>query len=158
MSVYEFSAVTPANKEVSLEQYKGKVLIIVNTASKCGLTPQYGDLEKLYTEYREQGLEILAFPCNQFGAQEPGTSEEAADFCQVNFGVTFPIFAKVDVNGEGTHPLFQYLKAQQPGEGENDSIQWNFTKFLVNREGEVVQRFEPKTLPETMTQDIEKLL
>ncbi|WP_438348768.1 glutathione peroxidase [Paenibacillus sp. FA6] len=158
MSVYEFSAVTPANKEVSLEQYKGKVLIITNTASKCGLTPQYGDLEKLYTAYREQGLEILAFPCNQFGAQEPGTSEEAADFCQVNFGVTFPIFAKVDVNGEGTHPLFQYLKEQQPGEGEDASIQWNFTKFLVNREGEVVQRFEPKTSPETMTQHIEKLL
>ena len=158
MSVYEFTAVTPANKEVSLEQYKGKVLIIANTASKCGLTPQYGDLEKLYAEYREQGLEVLGFPCNQFGAQEPGTSEEAEEFCQVNFGVTFPIFAKVDVNGEETHPLFQYLKEQQPGVGEDGSIQWNFTKFLVNREGEVVQRFEPKTSPETMIQDIEKLL
>jgi glutathione peroxidase len=158
MSVYKFTAVTPANKEVSLEQYKGKVLIIANTASKCGLTPQYGDLEKLYAEYREQGLEVLGFPCNQFGAQEPGTSEEAEEFCQVNFGVTFPIFAKVDVNGEETHPLFQYLKEQQPGAGEDSSIQWNFTKFLVNREGEVVQRFEPKTSPETMIQDIEKLL
>ncbi|OAB42861.1 glutathione peroxidase [Paenibacillus glacialis] len=158
MSVYEFTAATPANKEVSLEEYKGKVLIIANTASKCGLTPQYGDLEKLYKEYREQGLEILGFPCNQFGAQEPGSSEEAEIFCQVNFGVTFPVFAKVDVNGEGAHPLFQYLKEQQPGAGEDSAIQWNFTKFLVNRDGQVVERFEPKTSPETMVQAMKDLL
>ncbi|AOZ93154.1 glutathione peroxidase [Paenibacillus crassostreae] len=158
MSVFEFTAMTPANKEESLEQYKGKVLIIANTASKCGLTPQYGDLEKIYKEYKEQGLVILGFPCNQFGAQEPGTSEEAEDFCQVNYGVTFPIFAKVEVNGEGTHSLFQYLKEQQSGEGEDSAIQWNFTKFLVNREGEVVGRFEPKTSPEVMVADIKKLL
>ncbi len=158
MSVYEFTAATPADKDVSLDQYKGKVLIIANTASKCGLTPQYGDLEKLYKEYREQGLEILGFPCNQFGAQEPGSSEEAESFCQVNYGVTFPIFAKVEVNGEGTHPLFQYLKEQQPGVGEDSAIQWNFTKFLVNRDGQVVERFEPKTSPETMIQAIKELL
>lgn len=158
MSVYEFTAATPADKEVALEQYKGKVLIIANTASKCGLTPQYGDLEKLYKEYREQGLEILGFPCNQFGAQEPGSSEEAESFCQVNYGVTFPIFAKVEVNGEGAHPLFQYLKEQQPGVGEDNAIQWNFTKFLVNRDGQVVERFEPKTSPETMIQAIKDLL
>ncbi len=158
MSVYEFTVATPANKEVSMEQYKGKVLIIANTASKCGLTPQYGDLETLYKEYSEQGLEILGFPCNQFGAQEPGSSEEAESFCQVNFGVTFPVFAKVEVNGKGAHPLFQYLKEQQPGVSEDSAIQWNFTKFLVNRDGQVVERFEPKTSPETMAQAIKDLL
>ncbi|MEC0092444.1 glutathione peroxidase [Paenibacillus macquariensis] len=158
MSVYEFTVATPANKQISLEQYKGKVVIIANTASKCGLTPQYGDLETLYKEYREQGLEILGFPCNQFGGQEPGSSEEAESFCQVNYGVTFPVFAKVEVNGEGADPLFQYLKEQQPGAGEDSAIQWNFTKFLINRDGQVVERFEPKTSPETMVQAIKELL
>ncbi|MHA0856300.1 glutathione peroxidase [Paenibacillus sp. CMAA1364] len=158
MSVYKYSAGSPANKGISLQDYEGKVLIIANTASKCGLTPQYGELEKLYTKYHEQGLEILGFPCNQFGAQEPGTSEEAEQFCQINYGVTFPILAKVDVNGDNTHPLFQYLKEQQPGEAEDGHIQWNFTKFLVDRHGNVVERFEPKTTPETMIQSIEKHL
>ncbi|MEC0369532.1 glutathione peroxidase [Paenibacillus chibensis] len=157
MSVYSFSAATTAGKEVSLEDYKGKVLVIANTASQCGLTPQYGDLQKLYDRYREQGLEILGFPCNQFGGQEPGSSEEAASFCQLNYGVSFPVFAKIDVNGENAHPLFTYLKEQQPGDGNSD-IQWNFTKFLVNRSGEVVARFEPKEAPETMTGAIEQLL
>lgn len=158
MSVYSYSAATPAGKEVSLEDYKGKVLVIANTASQCGLTPQYGDLQKLYARYQEQGLVILGFPCNQFGAQEPGSSEEAASFCQLNYGVSFPVFAKIDVNGENAHPLFAYLKEQQPGETENSDIQWNFTKFLVNRNGEVVARFEPKEAPEVMTGAIEQLL
>ncbi len=158
MSVYTFSAATPAGKEVSLEDYKGKVLVIANTASKCGLTPQYGDLQKLYDRYQEQGLVILGFPCNQFGAQEPGSSEDAASFCQLNYGVSFPVFAKVDVNGDNAHPLFTYLKDQQPGDTESSDIQWNFTKFLVNKSGEVVARFEPKEAPEAMTGAIEQLL
>jgi glutathione peroxidase len=158
MSVYSYQAVTPANQEVSLDLYQGKVLVIANTASKCGLTPQYGELQKLYDRYRDQGLVVLGFPCNQFGGQEPGTSEEAESFCQINYGVNFPVFAKVDVNGEDAHPLFQYLREQQPGAAEDDTIQWNFTKFLVNREGKVVGRFEPKESPEAMTAEIEKLL
>lgn len=158
MSVYNFKATTPANQEVSLDQYKGKVLIIANTASQCGLTPQYGELEKLYEKYKDQGLEILGFPCNQFGAQEPGSSEEAESFCKVNFGVTFPVFSKVEVNGEGADPLFEYLREQQPGVGEDSSIAWNFTKFVVNRDGEVTKRFEPKESPESMTSLIENLL
>ncbi|MBM6384494.1 MAG: glutathione peroxidase [Paenibacillus sp.] len=158
MSVYSYQAVTPANQEVSLDLYQGKVLVIANTASKCGLTPQYGELQKLYDRYRDQGLVVLGFPCNQFGGQEPGTSEEAESFCQINYGVNFPVFAKVDVNGEDAHPLFQYLRQQQPGAAEDDTIQWNFTKFLVNREGEVVGRFEPKESPEAMIAEIEKLL
>ncbi|MBR2564399.1 MAG: glutathione peroxidase [Paenibacillus sp.] len=158
MSVYSYKAVTTANQEVPLDMYQGKVLVIANTASKCGLTPQYGELQKLYDRYRDQGLVVLGFPCNQFGGQEPGTSEEAESFCQINYGVNFPVFAKVDVNGEEAHPLFQYLKEQQPGPVETSDIQWNFTKFLVNREGEVVARIEPKESPESMTQAIEQLL
>lgn len=158
MSVYWYKAVTTANQEVSLDMYQGKVLVIANTASKCGLTPQYGELQKLYDRYRDQGLVVLGFPCNQFGGQEPGTSEEAESFCQINYGVNFPVFAKVDVNGEEAHPLFQYLKEQQPGSGETSDIQWNFTKFLVNREGEVVGRVEPKESPESMSATIEQLL
>ncbi|CAH1195942.1 MULTISPECIES: glutathione peroxidase [Paenibacillus] len=158
MSVYSYKAVTTANQDVSLDQYKGKVLLIANTASQCGLTPQYGELQKLYDRYRDQGLVVLGFPCNQFGGQEPGSSEEAASFCQLNYGVNFPVFAKVEVNGEGADPLFQYLREQQPGEGESNEIQWNFTKFLVNRSGEVVARYEPKESPEAMTAEIEQLL
>lgn len=158
MSVYEYKAVDPRGQEVSLNQYAGKVLIIANTASQCGLTPQYGDLQLLYDLYRQQGLEILGFPCNQFGGQEPGTSEEAESFCQLNYGVHFPIFGKVDVNGEGAHPLFQYLKSEQPGLNEDGEITWNFTKFLVNREGKVVGRFEPREAPESMKAAIESLL
>ncbi|GIO33070.1 MULTISPECIES: glutathione peroxidase [Paenibacillus] len=158
MSVYSYSAATPAGKEVSLEDYKGKVLVIANTASQCGLTPQYGDLQKLYERYRDQGLVVLGFPCNQFGGQEPGSSEEAASFCQLNYGVSFPVFAKIDVNGEEEHPLFAYLKKEQPGTAESSDIQWNFTKFLVNRSGEVVARYEPREVPETMAGAIEQLL
>lgn len=158
MSVYDFKVKTVAGNEVSLQQYEGKVLVIANTASQCGLTPQYGELQRLYDQYHDQGVEVLAFPCNQFGGQEPGTSEEAESFCQLNYGVTFPVFAKVDVNGDEAHPLFEYLRYQQPGEGENSDIAWNFTKFVVNRSGEVVRRFEPKESPEHMISVIENIL
>lgn len=158
MSIYSFAGVTPSGKEVPLQEYEGKVLLIANTASKCGLTPQYGDLQKLYEQYSDQGLVVLGFPCNQFGGQEPGTSEEAEEFCQINYGVQFPIFAKVDVNGPDASLLFKYLKGQQPGEGENSDIQWNFTKFLVDRSGNVVARVEPQESPESMKAIIESLL
>lgn len=158
MTIYEMNAVNPAGQKVSLEQYKGKVILIANTASKCGLTPQYGELQKLYDQYQAQGLEILGFPCNQFGAQEPGTSEEAASFCQINYGVTFPVFAKVDVNGEAADPLFRYLKKEQPGDSPDGEIVWNFTKFLVDRDGKVTARFEPREAPEIMKEAIESLL
>lgn len=158
MSIYSFAALTPSGKEVSLRDYEGKVLLIANTASKCGLTPQYGDLQKLNEEYGAQGLAVLGFPCNQFAGQEPGTSEEAEEFCQINYGVTFPVFAKIDVNGPEASPLFQYLKDQLPGTGDTSDIQWNFTKFLVDRSGNVVARVEPKESPETMKETIESLL
>lgn len=158
MSIYNFSGVTPSGKEVSFTEYEGKVVLIANTASKCGLTPQYGDLQKLYEQYRDQGLVVLGFPCNQFAGQEPGTSEEAEEFCQINYGVTFPVFAKVDVNGPDASPLFNYLKEQQPGTGDSGDISWNFTKFLIDRGGNVVARVEPKESPETMSEQIESLL
>ncbi|AIQ20985.1 MULTISPECIES: glutathione peroxidase [Paenibacillus] len=158
MSIYSFAGVTPSGKEVPLKDYEGKVLLIANTASKCGLTPQYGDLQNLYEQYGGQGLVVLGFPCNQFAGQEPGTSEEAEEFCQINYGVKFPVFAKVDVNGPDASLLFQYLKGQQPGTAESSDIQWNFTKFLVDRSGKVVARVEPKESPETMKGLIESLL
>jgi glutathione peroxidase len=158
MSIYSFAGVTPSGKEVPLKDYEGKVLLIANTASKCGLTPQYGDLQNLYEQYGDQGLVVLGFPCNQFAGQEPGTSEEAEEFCQINYGVKFPVFAKVDVNGPDASLLFQYLKGQQPGTAESSDIQWNFTKFLVDRSGKVVARVEPKESPETMKGLIESLL
>ncbi|AIQ49799.1 glutathione peroxidase [Paenibacillus sp. FSL R7-0273] len=158
MSIYSFAAVTPSGKEVPLKDYEGKVLLIANTASKCGLTPQYGDLQRLYEQYGDKGLVVLGFPCNQFAGQEPGTSEEAEEFCQVNYGVTFPVFAKTDVNGPEASPLFQYLKEQQPGTADSSDIQWNFTKFLVGRDGRVTARVEPKESPETMKELIESLL
>ncbi|PAD77276.1 MULTISPECIES: glutathione peroxidase [Paenibacillus] len=158
MSVYDYTAEDTKGNAISLADYKGKVLVIANTASECGLTPQYGDLQKLYEEYGDRGLVVLGFPCNQFGGQEPGTSEQAASFCQLNYGVTFPIFAKIDVNGSHAHPLFQYLKAEQPGPQESDEIAWNFTKFLVDREGRVAARFEPRETPESMRSTVESLL
>ncbi|MNW25991.1 hypothetical protein D3C74_27510 [compost metagenome] len=158
MSVHSFQAITPANQVQSLETYAGKVLIIANTASECGLTPQYGELQKLYDEYKDRGLTILAFPCNQFGGQEPGTSEQAEEFCKLNYGVNFPVFAKVEVNGPDTAPLFQYLKQKQPGDQPEGEIQWNFTKFVVDRSGAPVARFEPKESPESMRSVIEGLL
>ncbi|MBT2288213.1 glutathione peroxidase [Paenibacillus albidus] len=158
MSIYSFAGVTPSGKEVPFTEYEGKVLLIANTASKCGLTPQYGELQKLYEQYKDQGLVVLGFPCNQFAGQEPGTSSEAEEFCQINYGVTFPVFSISDVNGPDASLLFKYLKGQQPGTGESSDIQWNFTKFLVDRSGNVVARVEPKESPETMQAAIEALL
>jgi glutathione peroxidase len=158
MSVYSYSAKTIKGEEVSLEQYKGKVLLIVNTASKCGFTPQYKGLQALYEKYKDQGVVVLGFPCNQFGGQEPGSEQEIESFCELNYGVTFPMFAKVDVNGENAHPLFVYLSEQAPGVFGSKLIKWNFTKFLVNREGEVIERFAPKTSPADIEKEIEILL
>jgi glutathione peroxidase len=158
MSVYDFTVKTIRGEEQSLADYRGKVLLIVNTASKCGFTPQYKELEELYEQYRDRGFVVLGFPCNQFGHQEPGTEEEIEQFCQVNYGVTFPMFAKVDVNGENAHPLFQYLKEKAPGVFGTKAIKWNFTKFLVDRNGNVVARFASQTKPSELKSEIEKWL
>jgi glutathione peroxidase len=141
-----------------LSPHEGQVLLIVNTASKCGLTPQYEGLEKLHQDLGEQGLTVLGFPCNQFGAQEPGSASDIQEFCQINYGVSFPMHAKVDVNGDTTHPLFVQLKKAAPGLLGSTSIKWNFTKFLVDRQGNIVQRFGPKTLPAEIEPEIRKLL
>lgn len=162
MDIYQFQARKLNGEQADLSSYRGKVLLIVNTASACGLTPQYEGLQKLYDTYRDKGLEILGFPCNQFGGQEPGTHEQIRDFCQRNYGVTFAMFEKIEVNGPGAHPLYQYLKSQAPFEGEpsdgGNDIRWNFTKFLVDRSGRVVRRFEPRTLPSDIVPAIESLL
>jgi len=157
-TVYDFSARGIDGRERSLSEFKGKVLLIVNTASKCGFTPQYKGLEELYRKYHDQGLVILGFPCNQFGKQEPGSEAEIGQFCELNFGVTFPLFAKIEVNGPGAHPLYQHLKAQAPGLLGSKAIKWNFTKFLVDRAGRVVERYAPTATPDSLKQDIERLL
>jgi len=160
-NVYGFSAPSVDGREVSLEDFKGKVLVIVNTASKCGFTPQYAGLEELYKEYKDSGVAILGFPCNQFGAQEPGTEAEIAQFCELNYGVSFPMFAKIDVNGPEAHPLYKFLKSEKSGvlgALGMDGIKWNFTKFLVDREGNVVGRYAPTTAPADLKPAIEKLL
>jgi len=157
-TIYDFSAQDIHGKPRSLADYKDKVLLIVNTASKCGFTPQYKGLEALYKKLHGRGLEILGFPCNQFGAQEPGSEDEIASFCELNYGVTFPMFAKVDVNGANTAPVFQYLKKAKPGLLGSEAIKWNFTKFLVDRNGKVVDRYAPNAEPESIAGDIEKLL
>lgn len=157
MSIYEFNALNNKGEEVALKDYQGKVLLIVNTASKCGFTPQYAGLQDLYKKY-EGKLEVLAFPCNQFGSQEPGDDSEIAEFCDLQFNISFPLFSKVDVNGDGTHPLFKYLKEEAPGLLGSKKIKWNFTKFLVDKEGKVVNRYAPTTKPEELVKDIEKLL
>lgn len=141
-----------------LSQYEGKVVLIVNTASKCGFTNQYEGLESLYEQYKEQGLVILGFPCNQFGEQEKGADDEIASFCQKNYGVSFPMFSKIDVNGDNAAPLYQELKMQAPGILGTKKIKWNFTKFLVNKQGEVVERYAPTTKPQALQADIERLL
>ena len=181
MNVYDFSVKTKNGEEKSLADFKGKVLLIVNTASKCGFTPQFAELQKLYTKYQAKGLEILGFPCNQFAQQEPGTDAQVQEFCRINYGVTFTIFAKGDVRGETAHPLFNYLTSQKGFQGfdqnlptakllndfleknypeylKDDSIKWNFTKFLIDRNGNVVARFEPTTTPDKIAGHIEKLL
>lgn len=158
MSVYDFTVKTIRGEEKSMADYKGKVLLIVNTASKCGFTPQYKELQELYDEYKDKGFEVLAFPCNQFGQQEPGSESEIERFCQLNYSVTFPMFAKVDVNDENAHPLFVYLTEKAPGILGTKAIKWNFTKFLVDKNGNVVSRFAPQTKPSELKQEIEKLL
>ena len=157
-SIYDFSVKDIHGKAVRLDRYKGKVLLIVNTASKCGFTPQYKGLEALHQKYHAKGLEILGFPCNQFGAQEPGTAKDIESFCEINYGVTFPLFAKIDVNGKDAAPLYQHLKAARPGLLGSEAIKWNFTKFLVDRQGNVVERYAPKDEPASIEPDIEKLL
>lgn len=157
-TIYDFSATLPNKKDVSLEEYKGKVILIVNTASKCGLTPQYEGLESLYKKYKDQGLVILGFPCDQFANQEFGDDDQIQSFCKVNYGVTFPVFSKIDVNGGNTHPIFQYLKSTLPGLLGIQAIKWNFTKFLIDRNGKPVKRFAPNTEPASFEKDIVELL
>jgi len=156
-SLFELSAVDNRGKQVPMRTYEGKVVLVVNTASKCGFTPQYKGLETLYKKYRDRGLVVLGFPCDQFAHQEPGTDAEIASFCQLNFGVTFPLMSKVEVNGKRTHPVFEFLKAKTAGI-LGGAVKWNFTKFLVGRDGKKVRRFSPATEPEKLERDIEEAL
>lgn len=181
MNIYDFKAKDISGNEISLKEYEGKILLIVNTASKCGFTPQYEDLQKIYDLYSDQGFEVLGFPCNQFMAQEPGANEEIESFCKLNYGVSFPLFDKIDVNGKDAHPLFNYLKEEKPFEGLDmdnptnkilvpmikerypnfsvgNAIRWNFTKFLVNSKGQVIQRFESSVDPMSIGPAIKELL
>lgn len=157
MSVYQFEATDSKNETYPLDKYKGQVLLIVNTASKCGLSGQFDGLEKLYQEYKDRGLMVLGFPCNQFANQEPGSAEEAESACRLNYGVTFPMHEKINVNGSDTNPLFKYLKDETKGM-LGSAIKWNFTKFLVDKEGNVIARYAPQTEPEKLKGDIEKYL
>lgn len=157
-SIYSFSATSIDGKEISFQQYQGKVLLIVNTASKCGFTSQYQGLETLHQKYQAQGLEILGFPCNQFGKQEPGNEQEIKEFCQLNYDVSFSLFKKIDVNGDNTHPLYQFLKSQAKGIMGSETIKWNFTKFLVDQSGKVLKRYGSMSTPESIENDIAALL
>lgn len=157
-SIADFSAKLPGGEDISLADKAGKVLLVVNTASRCGFTPQYDGLEALYRKFKDQGFEVVAFPCNQFGSQEPGNADEIASFCKLTYDVTFPMMAKIDVNGDGATPLYQWLKSEAPGLMGSKSIKWNFTKFLVDREGKVVRRYAPTDKPEGIEKDILKLL
>ena len=157
-TVYDFSATSVSGEEIPLKKFQGKLLLIVNTASKCGFTPQYSGLEELHKRYTARGFEVLAFPCNQFAGQEPGDAEEIKNFCSLNYNVTFPLFDKVDVNGKGAHPLFGFLKRSKPGLLRSESVKWNFTKFLVDRNGKVIGRYAPLTKPEDLQARIEALL
>jgi len=156
-SFYDFKATTLTGQEAAMEQYQGQVVLVVNTASKCGLTPQYKGLQELYETYKDQGLVILGFPCNQFGKQEPGNADQISEFCEINYGVEFPMFGKIDVNGKDTHPVFEYLKDELPGT-LGKKIKWNFTKFLVGKDGQPIKRFAPTTKPEDIKKHIEKAL
>ena len=158
MSVYDFQAETLDGKPASLADWRGQALLIVNTASKCGFTPEYAGLEMLQRTYKDRGFSVIGFPCNQFGAQEPGSEDEIESFCEINYGVTFPLFAKVDVNGDKAAPLYQYLKKARPGVLGSEAIKWNFTKFLLDRHGNVIERYAPNVEPEAIAGDIEKLL
>jgi glutathione peroxidase len=157
-TLYDFTVDDIKGNPVPLDRYKGKAVLVVNTASKCGFTPQYKGLEALYRKYREKGLEVLGFPCNQFGAQEPGSEQEIATFCESNYDVTFPMFSKIDVNGDATAPLYRYLKHEKPGLLGTEAIKWNFTKFLVDRDGKVVARYAPNDTPESLEADVAKAL
>lgn len=157
-TVYDFEAQQINGKTVKLGKYKGKVLLIVNTASACGFTPQFGGLEELHQQFGKQGLVVLGFPCNQFGAQDPGSNDEIAGFCQVNYGVTFPMMAKIDVNGPQANPLYQWLAAEAPGLLGSTAIKWNFTKFLVGKDGQVIKRYAPQDAPSALAKDIEAAL
>lgn len=156
-TAYDFSATTNTGAEQTLADYKGKVLLVVNTATQCGFTPQFKGLEEVYQEYVDRGLVVLGFPCDQFGHQNPGSDEETASFCELNFGVTFPLFSEIEVNGDGAHPLYKWLKDEKGGVGPS-KIKWNFTKFLIDAEGNVVKRYGSSTKPEKIKRDIEKLL
>ena len=157
-SIYDFSANLLSGEPLGLDYFRGHVLLVVNTASKCGFTPQYAGLERLYAQYAARGFEVLAFPSNQFGRQEPGTAQEIAAFCERNYGVSFPVFAKIDVNGPDAHPLYQWLKSEKPGIFGIGRIPWNFTKFLISRNGQVVGRFAPNVDPARLSGEIEALL
>ena len=157
-TVYDFEAQQIDGQPVALDQFRGKVLLIVNTASACGFTPQFGGLEKLHQAYGARGLAVVGFPSNQFGAQDPGSNDEIASFCQLNYGVTFPMMAKIDVNGNAAHPLFQWLTKEAPGLLGSKNIKWNFTKFLVGKDGRVLKRYAPQDSPESLAKDIEQAL
>jgi glutathione peroxidase len=157
-TVYDFEALTINGQSVPLDQYKGKPLLIVNTASACGFTPQFAGLEELHKTYGDKGLVVLGFPCNQFGSQDKGSNDEIAEFCQLNYGVSFPMMAKIDVNGSGAHPLYQWLSKEAPGLLGSKAIKWNFTKFLVGRDGQVIKRYAPTDTPKSMAKDIEAVL
>ena len=157
-TIYDFTCQTPSGAEKPLSDYKGKVVLVVNTASKCGFTPQFEGLEAMYEKYHDRGLEILGFPCNQFGNQDPGSNDEITEFCQLNYGVSFPMFGKIEVNGRGADPLYQHLKKAAPGALGSKRIKWNFTKFLVDGEGRVIKRFSPTTTPKQIEKEIERLL
>jgi glutathione peroxidase len=158
VTVHDYSARTIDGEDRKLSDYKGQVMVIVNTASKCGFTPQYKGLEKMFRDYRDRGLVVLGFPCDQFGHQEPGDDNEIKKFCSLNYEVSFPMFSKVDVNGDHAHPLYKYLKDEAPGLLGSRAIKWNFTKFLVDRKGDVVKRYAPNAAPEELAPDIERLL
>ncbi len=157
-TIADFKVTTNRGEELDLAEKKGKVLLVVNTASKCGFTPQYDGLEKLFQDFKEKDFEVLGFPCNQFGAQEPGDSDEIQEFCKVNFGVTFPLMEKVDVNGPDASPLYDWMKGEAKGLMGSTSVKWNFTKFLIDRDGNVVKRYAPQDTPKQIAKDIEKLL
>ncbi|MBJ6137590.1 glutathione peroxidase [Marinobacter litoralis] len=157
-SIYDFSAKDAKGNDVAMADYKGKVLLIVNTASKCGFTPQFEGLQELHSELGAKGFEVLGFPCNQFMNQDPGSNESITEFCSLNYGVDFPMFAKIDVNGDGAHPLYRFLKKEAKGLMGSEKVKWNFTKFLINKEGQVVRRYAPTVKPADIRNDIEKLL
>jgi glutathione peroxidase len=157
-SIYDFEAQQINGQNISLSEYRGKVLLIVNTASKCGFTPQFGGLEELHKAYTGKGLVVLGFPCNQFGSQDPGADGEIAEFCQVNYGVSFPMMGKIDVNGPAAHPLYKWLSAEAPGLLGSKSIKWNFTKFLVGKDGQVIRRYAPTDKPADLAKDVEAAL